>query len=601
MRPIILVIAVALTYANSLAGPFILDDQATIVQNPQIKDLSDVGGVLLPASETPIAGRPLASLTFAINYAANGLDVRGYHIVNIALHASCALLLMLVVGRTLDADLAFAAALLWAVHPLNSEVVNYISQRTESLMAACYLLTLYAAIRARDERGFRWTLTAVASCLAGLACKESMATVPLAVALYDRVFLFDSWKTALQTRSRLYAGLTATWIFAGVLIAAGPRAAVAGFSSGVSPWTYLMNQAVVITEYLRLTVWPDSLVIFYGWPVTLGVADVLPSLVFIVALVVLTAAALWRRPAIGFLGAWFFITLAPASSIVPVATEVGAERRMYLPLMALAVLAVVAVDVLWKRLTVRRPAPVPVIVTVAVAALLAGVTIVRNREYGSPLALARTVVERRPSGVAHHILAEHLAAAGQRDDAVRHLREAVAHGDSRASFLLGRVLAEQGQYAEAVQQLEALIATSQLPYRLVPRWLEPPITEVMTARLILGRVLFLQGQWDRAAQQATMILDAFPNHAGAHGLRAEVLFARQQWPAAGDAYREYLRREPSDSRALVNYGITQVATENLDEAIGAFARAAELEPNNARARQLLTMAREDRARIAAAR
>jgi tetratricopeptide (TPR) repeat protein len=203
--------------------------------------------------------------------------------------------------------------------------------------------------------------------------------------------------------------------------------------------------------------------------------------------------------------------------------------------------------------------------------------------------------------VAHHILAENLVAAGQRDEAVRHLREAVAHGDSRASFLLGRVLAEQGQYAEAVRQLEALIGSSQLPERPVPRWLEPPITEVMTARLILGRVLLLQGQWDRAALQATLILDAFPNHSGAHGLRAEVLFARQQWPAAGAAYREYLRREPSDSRALVNYGITQVATDNLDEAIGAFARAAELEPSNARARQLLAMAREDRARIAAAR
>src|SRR5688500_4056056 len=278
MRPLLLIVAVALTYANSLGGPFILDDQATIVQNPQIKDLSDVRAVLVPASETPIAGRPLASLTFAVNYAVNGLDVRGYHIVNIALHALCALLLMLVVRRTLDANLAFAAALLWAVHPLNSEVVDYISQRTESLMAACYLLTLYAAIRARDERGGRWTVTAVVSCLAGLACKESMATAPLAVALYDRVFLFESWKAAVQRRAGLYAGLAATWIVAGALVAAGPRAEFAGFSSGVSPWTYLMNQAVVITEYLRLTVWPDSLVIFYGWPVAVGVADVLPSL-----------------------------------------------------------------------------------------------------------------------------------------------------------------------------------------------------------------------------------------------------------------------------------------------------------------------------------
>jgi len=597
MRPLLLILAVALTYANSLGGPFILDDQATIVQNPQIKDLSDVRAVLVPASETPIAGRPLASLTFAVNYAVNGLDVRGYHIVNIALHALCALLLMLVARRTLEASVAFAAALLWAVHPLNSEVVNYISQRTESLMAAFYLLTLYAAIRARNERGVRWTLTAVASCAAGLACKESMATAPLIVALYDRIFLFDSWKAAVRGRRHLYVGLAATWILAGALVAAGPRAAVAGFSSGVSPWTYLMNQAVIITEYLRLAVWPDALVIFYGWPEALGAADVLPYLVFILALVVLTAVGLWRRPPIGFLGAWFFITLAPASSIVPIATEVGAERRLYLPLMALAVLAVVAVDVVWKRVAVRRVVPVPLVVTVAAAAALATLTVARNREYASPLTLARTVVERRPSSVAHHILAEHLATAGQREEAVRHLREAVAQGDSRARFLLGRVLAEQGNYSESVQQFEALIATSQLPYRLVPRWLEPPITEVMTARLMMGRVLLAQQQWDRAADQATRILDAFPNHSGAHGLRADVLFAREQWGAAAAAYREYLRRQPADAAALLNYGITQVAMENLDEAIGAFTRAAELDPENVRARRLLALAQEDRAQL----
>ena len=223
-------------------------------------------------------------------------------------------------------------------------------------------------------------MTAVASCVAGLACKESMVTAPVAVALYDRVFLFDSWKAAVRRRRGLYAGLAATWILAAILIAAGPRAGVAGFSSGVSPWTYLMNQAVIITGYLRLTVWPDALVIFYGWPEALTAADVMPYLVFIAALIALTAIGLWRRPALGFLGAWFFLTLAPASSIVPVATEVGAERRMYLPLMALAVLAVVAVDYVWKRLPIRRQLPVPLVAAVAVAALLAGVTVARTRE-----------------------------------------------------------------------------------------------------------------------------------------------------------------------------------------------------------------------------
>ena len=136
-RAAVIALAVAVTYANSLRGPFVIDDQAAIVQNEQIRRLSRLGDVLLPESESPVAGRPLVSLSFALNYAAGGLDVRGYHAVNIALHLACALLAFGLIRRTLELprlrrhfdgsssiNLAFAAALLWAVHPLNSEVVE---------------------------------------------------------------------------------------------------------------------------------------------------------------------------------------------------------------------------------------------------------------------------------------------------------------------------------------------------------------------------------------------------------------------------------------------------------------------------------------------
>jgi tetratricopeptide (TPR) repeat protein len=318
-----------------------------------------------------------------------------------------------------------------------------------------------------------------------------------------------------------------------------------------------------------------------------------------VVLLAVTGVALWRRPPLGFLGAWFFLTLAPASSIVPIATEVGAERRMYLPLMALAVLVLAGLDVLWSRTVLRRVAALPVAAAVILAAAGAAVTVARNREYASPLTLAQTIVDRRPTNVAHHILAEHLMEAGRRDEATPHLRIAVAGGNSRARYPLGRILAEQGNHAEAVEQLRAFIATSMPPQPLVPRWLEPPITEVMTARLILGRVLFAQQQLERAAEQASIVLVSFPNHSGAYQLRADVLFAQQQWPAAGEAYREYLRRVPADAQALMNYGITQAAVGNLDGAIVAFTSAATVDPANARAKRLLALAQADRASLAA--
>ena len=142
LRAALLVLAGAAVYANALSGPFVLDDQDTIVVNQQIRQLWPPSVVLFPALELPVAGRPAVNVSFALNYALGGLDVRGYHLVNIAIHVACALLLFGIVRRTLNlpslrdrfgtraTDLAFAVALIWLVHPLMTDAVDYITQRT---------------------------------------------------------------------------------------------------------------------------------------------------------------------------------------------------------------------------------------------------------------------------------------------------------------------------------------------------------------------------------------------------------------------------------------------------------------------------------------
>ena len=324
--------------------------------------------MLSPHPNTPLSGRPVANLSFAINYAVNGTDVRGYHVVNLTLHLICGLLVFGLVRRTLEisvrpkpiadrpADLAFAVALIWTVHPLNSEVVDYLTQRTESLMAACYLLTMYASVCAHaSQRPARWYAVAVVSCLVGMGSKETIASAPLMVLLYDRAFVFDSFRAAMKARWRFYAALVATWIPLAALVASSGQSLSAGFDTArVSPWLYFLNQPAMLTRYLWLTVWPQPLVLYYGWPVALTVSDVWPYAAFIGALLLLTIVALFRSPRLGFLGAWIFVTLAPTSSFIPIATEVGAERRMYLPLVALIALAVVGVTKLWGRILPSR-------------------------------------------------------------------------------------------------------------------------------------------------------------------------------------------------------------------------------------------------------
>ena len=642
-RAAIIVIAGILTYANSLSGPFILDDQSTIADNQQIREWWSPSSVLVPEANTAIAGRPIVNLSFAINYAVGGLDVRGYHAVNIAIHLICGLLAFGVVRRTLElprmrarfggssANLAGAAALLWVVHPLNSEVVDYLTERTESLMALFYLLTLYASIRAvgggavaagrptrttgGDGASGGWRLIAIAAAGLGMACKESMVTVPIVVALYDRVFVFDSWRDAVRGRRGLYIGLAATWIVLVALMSSGPRSAVGGFSTGISPWTYLLNQAQMIAHYLRLTFWPRGLVVFYGWPVALTLRDVLPYALLLTLLLAATIAALVRTPALGFLGAWFFITLAPTSSVVPIATEVGAERRMYLPLIAVIVFVVVGAYHAWRRFTaqssttvdaaprlfgLRAGALVAALLLVLASGSLAFATVVRNREYASAVILARTVVERRPRAVTHHYLAEQLAQAGLHEEARDHLRAAVAGGDSRARYLLGIELFNAGKLNEAMEQLYAFVATSKLPYRLVPHWLEPPLGEVITARLVLARAASMQGGWSRTVEQARLVLAAAPGNREARMFLADALFAQQHYEEAGAEYLEYLKVSPANVHAMINLGITVISSGKIDEAILWFRRAVDAEPRNANARRILATALLDRGDAVAA-
>jgi hypothetical protein len=366
-RAALIVVAGFLAYWNSFSGPFVFDDVASVVENQQIREWWHVGGLLTSERELPVAGRPLVNASFALNYALGGLDVRGYHAWNVAVHLVCALLVFGLVRLTLQQpalrhrfgaralDLAFAVALLWALHPLNTEAVDYVTQRTESMMALFYLATLVASSRAATEESRRrWPIAAVALCAAGMACKESMVTAPVMVAMYDRAFVFRSFKEAFARRWPLYAGLAATWVLLALLLLGGARVHSAGFSAGVGVWTYLLNQTVMIVRYIYLAIWPWSLVSNYGWPASLTLADVLPQAAVVCALLAATLVAMFRWPALGFAGCWFFLTLAPTSSVVPIATEVGAERRMYLPLVALIALAVVGGAAVWDLATAER-------------------------------------------------------------------------------------------------------------------------------------------------------------------------------------------------------------------------------------------------------
>jgi tetratricopeptide (TPR) repeat protein len=587
---LLLVVGGAAAYANSFTTPFVFDDHSSIVDNPYIRHIWPLTTALSGPVQSAVAGRPVISLSLAINYAVSGLSPSGFRIWNLAVHILCGLLLFGIVRRTLDtgskgstgstgsSNLAFACALIWLVHPLNTEVIDYVTQRTESMMGLFYLLTLYAAMRAmsaKHQPAWRWNAIAITACALGMASKESMVTAPVMVVLYDAVFWAGSIGRALRVRWPLYSGLAATWLILVALVLSGPRSHSAGFSSGVTPWMYLLNQPAMLVQYLKLAFWPHGLVFDYGMPRAMTLNEALPYALVILACLAATAAAWRTRPALAFLGTWFFVTLAPSSTIIPIATEVGAERRMYLPLMAIVVAGVIFAQLFLSRLLSltdsRRRDRITAASLVAIYCVLTALTLQRSGEYQSRTGIWQTVLDRRPNGRAHYNLAIELKEQGHRADAIRHYQLALTD-EPEAHYAVGFELDAEGKHQEAIQHYREYIR------------LRPEDINVIRAYVLLGNALKNEDDPEQASDAFRQALQRQPANVDALAGLAETLLKQERFDDAIQAYREYVDRQPNDATAHSGLGIALVGRDLEEEAVQEFARAVDLDPNDSRNR-----------------
>lgn len=564
-RSLLLIAAGILVYWNASSNQFLFDDFGAIVNNTTIRQID--AATFSPPEATPVAGRPLANLSFAVSYALGGTDAAGFRAANLALHIACAIVLMVLIGRTLvrsradnAAWLSFAIALLWVVHPINSEPVDYLTQRTESLMALCFLISVYAAVRG-------WDLIAVVAAIAGVFAKETIAIVPLVIIAWDRAFAFPSLAAAFRARRRLYAGLTLVWLALAFNLWRNGQTFSSGFATaGVSPWIYLLNQPAIILNYLKLVFWPIGLVNYYGWPIRdLTIAAIWPAGVAVVALLAVSVFAIAKWPRVGFATIWFWLILAPTSTIVPIATEVGAERRMYLPVAALLTLLVLAGA--WAARRLKMQSAVVTATLLVVAGLLSWRTIERNREYSSALRLAETTLERWPTSNAHNMYGVELAAAGRHDEAIVHLREAVK-GYPTAHFYLGSELLTTKQFDGAIAELRAFVDS------------EPLLVATTRARLMMATAYVAKQDVPRALAEAERVLAVSPDNADAHGLMANLLAEKQDFAGAVPHYQHFLASRPNNAAAWTGLGVALASAGDIRTAVSAFQRAAELEPGN---------------------
>jgi Tfp pilus assembly protein PilF len=542
-----LVIVTVAAYSTSMTGVFVYDDGPAIIDNPNIRSLWPLTSALSAPPESPVSARPVAALSLAVNYALAPADARdimaagapsdppgttdrflrnvwGYHAMNLALHAMAALALAGVVCRTLMTErlrpifgataplVSFSAACLWAVHPLTTDAVTYVAQRTEVLMGLCYGLTLYCAIRAGEPglaRGAarRWTTLAIAACAAGMGSKQTMVAAPIVVWVWDRLFL----EAAPSSRRTLYAGLAATWLLLAALVAYERWPTSIGYAlEGWTPWTYLLTQTTVIAHYVRLTITGMPLSVDYdGWPMSRSAIAVLPFAIPLAALLVVTLAGVVRRRAWSFPLVVWFAALAPSSSVLPLATEIAAERRMYVPLAAAIVLAVAGAYLIGRMAVAamvrqdqmrRRVGVVAAALALATAVGACGsMTFARNRDFWSAERLWKDTVGTRPTNSRARVnYAATLLAAGDIAQAEEHLREAVRLKDTSAPahLNLGSVLCRRGRMQECVQHLERALA------------IDPKYTAVYRN---LGEAYGTLGNRAQAAKNFALAIEAKPS------------------------------------------------------------------------------------------
>ena len=576
---LLLVLATLAAYSNSLSGPFIYDDKPAILENLTLRQLWPPWTALSPPhGGLTVEARPVLNLSFAVNYALSRTEVGSYHALNLLIHALAALTLFGIARRSIlqpvlrerfggaALPLAFLVALLWALHPLQTEAVTYLVQRAESLMGLFYLLTLYAFIRSvQAPSPGQWPVLSVVACLLGVGTKEVMVSAPVIVLLYDRTFVEGTFRAAWQRRRAYYVALGCTWIplAALVLSAGGNRGGSMGFGIGVSWTDHALTQFEALTHYLSLSFWPQSLIFDYGSFHPARLVKIAPYTLLVTALAAATAFAVWRRPVAGFFGAWFFLILAPTCAM-PQLAQIIVEHRMYLPLAAVSALVVPGIYLLGGRRGLAG------LLVVAVA--LGTVTFLRNRDYRSELAIWQDTVAKCPANaMAHCSLGNALATLDRTPEAIAEFETALHlqpdYADALAS--LGNSLMESGRFTEAINRLTAAL-------RLKPTSAE--------AHLNLGIALDRLGRLDEALPHYETALRLKPILTGAHNALANVLLRQGNLPAAIEHLQAALRFDSHDAIAHYTLALVLLQANRATEAFAEFDAGARLRPDDAVAR-----------------
>ena len=459
-------------YSNTFANGFHYDDREVIVENLLVRHIDPVHA--FSSSSFDHAGRfpvfrPLLLLSYAVNYRLGGLNPFGYHLANVLLHLLAGWFLYVLMSSTLRSDggqnassplFPWLAAMLFIAHPVNTETVNYIWARSTSLATVWYLLAIVCFLQARagwqqsvssrDTAGrpHLWMGCALVAFLFALCSKEIAITLPAALAMADVCY-----GPRARLRERVMAHLP-FWVLAAAYALfmyhhlAGALAEPPPRSISVN----LLTQANVIVRYIRLLLLPVGLNVFHVVSEARSI-KMFPtpySVLLILVLLAVVAAAYTRRRLISFAILWFFLTLLPTSSVLPLKILMN-EHRLYLPGMGFCMLLAA-----FLCGPVRRRFPrVALVVVAAILALYVVGTVQRNTVWKNEVTLWADALRKSPGRVEPHIqMGIGYAEQGMLDAAIAEYEEALQIYPYLPGvyYNLGNVYLRKGMYDQAADE-----------------------------------------------------------------------------------------------------------------------------------------------------